>query len=279
MDPQQANGATTASPQLPEIITLHGVSYSVKDTPELIDLIKAAGVRERAKLYSVIEGLKRDIAYLKGVEVVPDQPALSPENLADAIRKVVREEIAPLSEAQKRAQAESVDAYRARKIKENEGRCIPDYVTGKTVEEIDASLAKSIEVRASFPSPNTVHRPAGALPIVDGAILQQMNDLNNSGGVAPADNGDRFDAEGRLIRGNTSAPLPGATTTQTAPIVANKPAAAAPAASSPAPLPQTPVLSLNGMPDVKKMTQKEYAAKRDDLMSQLQQAVESGAPI
>ena len=57
---------------IPESITINGVTYSVKDTPELQQFIQSVAKVEKAKLYSQFESMKRQIDALGKVQVLPE---------------------------------------------------------------------------------------------------------------------------------------------------------------------------------------------------------------
>ena len=54
---------------IPESITINGVTYAVKDTPELQQFIQEVAKVEKSKLYTQFENLKAQIANLGRVKV------------------------------------------------------------------------------------------------------------------------------------------------------------------------------------------------------------------
>ena len=54
---------------IPESITINGVTYTVKDTPELQQFIQEVAKVEKSKLYTQFENLKSQIANLGKVRV------------------------------------------------------------------------------------------------------------------------------------------------------------------------------------------------------------------
>lgn len=61
------------TPSIPESITINGVTYLVKETPELQQFIQAIAKVEKSKLYSQMETLKTQIQNLGNVEITPDK--------------------------------------------------------------------------------------------------------------------------------------------------------------------------------------------------------------
>ena len=61
------------TPSIPESITINGVTYLVKDTPELQQFIQSIAKVEKSKLYSQMENLRTQIQNLGNVEITPEQ--------------------------------------------------------------------------------------------------------------------------------------------------------------------------------------------------------------
>lgn len=150
---------------IPESITIGDTVYNVKDTPALQQLIQAVSKVEKTKLYSRYDDLKKQVDNLQNVKVEPSDTAslldslkgvvLTKEDLQEYLPKAITEVVQPLLQATARQNKESLDAYRDKLIKDNLATCIPDLVIGNTKEELDAALAKSIELRAKYPSPSS----------------------------------------------------------------------------------------------------------------------------
>lgn len=170
---------------IPESITINGVTYLVKDSPELQQFIQKVAKVEKAKLYTQFENLKAQIANLGKVKVVPDPtPAfdvdalveklkdvfVSKEDLNGSLRETVLEVVQPVLVATEQERKNELMQYREKLINENIATCIPEMVKGETKEELDASLQESIRIRASYPSPSSVHHMG---PVVDPLIRQQ----------------------------------------------------------------------------------------------------------
>ena len=57
---------------IPESVTINGITYVVRDTPELQKFMQAVSKVEKNKLYSQFESLKNQLEDLRKVQVVPD---------------------------------------------------------------------------------------------------------------------------------------------------------------------------------------------------------------
>ena len=244
---------------IPESITIGGVTYSVKDTPELQSFIQAVSKVEKTKLYSQFEALRTEISNLKGVQV-ETSPATGALNIEELLSKlegkfvtredlkqnlsdVVKEVVQPVLDATQRNMQNELDAYRQKLITENAGTCIPELVKGNSREELDASLAESIRLRAAYPSPVAV--PGAQGPVKDPLLAAQAQQMNNGG--TPQ---------------NT--PTPGVATTPAAP------APQAPQAPMPA-VPHRPSPDAGSTTaGVKTMSMEEFAGKRNALLAELQ---------
>lgn len=238
---------------LPESVTINGVTYVVKDTPELLQFVQEVAKVEKTKLYSKFESLQNQIKALSGVQVVNPQTDgtdfkayleemkknfVSKEDLKNSLSETVKEVVKPLLQSNENLEAIRLREYRERVIKENEATCIPDLVTGNSTEEIDASLARSIEIRQKYFSPAQVVG-APQPKVVDPLIQAQMAAQQQ--------------------------PTP-------------TPAAPAPQPKTPAPqfAPQAPVAPASEPSPTKQMSMAEFAAQREQLLSQLQQTYGQG---
>lgn len=242
---------------IPESITLNGVTYPVKDTPELQQFIQDVAKVERTKLYSQMESLRNQIQQLNNVQVVPesnqpfDSKALIAElknifvtadTLKETIAASVKEVVQPVLDATKRNEQNELEAYREKLIRENEATCIPDLVSGTTREELDANLKKSIEIRAKYATPAPSYKG-------DPTLQSQANQQ-----TPPA--GPSSQAQGTAPQ---NPPTPSAPQTQAVP-----------------PQPQTPSVPMrpapdpsNGAPNVKQMSMQEFARQREQLEANL----------
>lgn len=161
---------------IPKSVTLGGVTYQIGETPELQQLVQSVASVEKSKLYSKFEGLKKQIEDLQHVQVVPEgsQQPLDTKGLIDAIKSELgsqfvtkddlknglQEVVQPLLNSTKEAKEKEIANYREQLINNNLATCIPELVTGNTKEELDASLKRSIELRAKYPSANVPYTPA-----------------------------------------------------------------------------------------------------------------------
>ena len=151
---------------IPESITLNGVTYSVKDTPELQQFIQSVAKVEKSKLYSQFESLRNQIDNLNRVKVTDGfsvdaivdklkETFVTKETLSEMLPATLKEVVQPLLSASEQSKQDELRMYRERLITENSATCIPDLVVGSTKEELDAALQKSIELRAKYPSPSS----------------------------------------------------------------------------------------------------------------------------
>lgn len=171
---EQTNHSQEVS--IPKSVMLGGVTYSIGETPELQQLIQSVASVEKTKLYSKFDGLKKQIEGLQSAQVVPDvkQPLdtkalietlkaelsgnfVTKEDLKDGLKEVVQ----PLLNSTKEAKEQELATYRDVLINKNLAVCIPELVKGNTKEEMDASLQDSIKLRAKYPSANVPFVPEG----------------------------------------------------------------------------------------------------------------------
>lgn len=153
--------------RLPESVTIGGITYSVKETPELQQFIQNVAKVEKSKLYTQMENLRSQIASLNGVEVVGSNSNvdtnsiiealkgsfISKDDLKDTLPNIIKEVVQPILSATEETHKNEIKEYREKLINENLDKCIPDLVKGDTKEELDASLAESIRLRGQYPAP------------------------------------------------------------------------------------------------------------------------------
>lgn len=232
---------------IPESLTINGVTYTVKDTPELQQFVQKVSKVEKSKLYTQFENLKNQINNLNGVQVTNEQPTTDIDAIVaklqntfvtkDTLKDTISEVVSPLLKTAEQSRRDELSAYREKLINENAATCIPELVKGETKEELDNSLQESIRLRANYPSPSSV--AASNQPVVDPLIRNQAA------------------ATGAPI--NPPTPQVAPTTAPTAPI--------APAIPS---IPNRPSPEVTGAPNVKKMSMGEFAAQRESLRQQLE---------
>lgn len=225
---------------IPESVTIGGVTYAVKDTPELQQFIQEISKVEKSKLYSQFETLKAQIASLQGVSVVPEQKQdfetafaelkksfMTKEDFKEMLPGIVKEVVKPVLDATEQNKENELKQYREKLIAENSDKCFPELVKGSTKQELDKSLQDSIALRTKYPTnaptPTNVKDP----------LLQQQQ------------------AAQQAVQTQTP------TQTQ-APNVPNAPAA-----------PSRPTPPATAIPNVKQMTMKEFAQQRDSLRAKL----------
>lgn len=181
---------------IPESITINGVTYLVKETPELQQFIQSVAKVEKTKLYSKFEDLKTQISNLGNVKVEStptlDMDALieklqgtfvTKEDFKENLPSIVKEVVQPVLNATEQTRKNELEQYRDKIISENAATCIPDLVKGETKEELDASLKESIRLRAAYPSPNTEHKTEGK--VVDPVIQAQASKMGASATPTP----------------------------------------------------------------------------------------------
>lgn len=177
--------------RIPESLILGGVTYAVKDHPELREFISSVAQVEKQKLYSTFESMREQIKELSAV-VVTEKPSAPLDfkeqlqqmkteimsELVPELRSVIAEVVQPVLQHTAEAQKETLASYRDKLIQDNIAVCIPDLVKGDSKEALDASLAESIRLRAAYPSANGLYQtPPPQGPIVDPLIQKQMKEL------------------------------------------------------------------------------------------------------
>ena len=123
---------------IPESITINGVTYSVKDTPELQQFIQSVAKVEKAKLYSQFESMKRQIDALGKVQVLPETSTVQEmleqvkstlkEDLRNELPSLLKEVVQPVLTATEQSRLNEIEAFKEKLLKENEGACFPELV-------------------------------------------------------------------------------------------------------------------------------------------------------
>lgn len=174
---------------IPESITIGGVTYAVKDTPELQQFIQEVAKVEKSKLYTQFENLKSQIQNLGrtrvennglDIEAVVEKMKgtfVTKEDFRTILPDVLKEVVQPVLNATEENRKNELKEYRDKLISENIATCIPELVTGETKEELDAALQRSIQLRASYPTPSSV-RTEGQ-PVRDPLIEKQMTEMGD----------------------------------------------------------------------------------------------------
>lgn len=237
---------TKNTPSIPESITISGVTYVVKDTPEIQQFMQEVAKVEKSKLYSQFESLRQQIQSLQGVQIT-DQPQpfnaeqlieqlkgtfVTADSLKETLSATIKEVVQPVLDAtQKNAQNE-LDAYREKLISENEATCIPELVKGNTKEELDEALKESIRLRAAYPA-------VPAAPYTGDPNIQRQQQQSSA-------------------QNNSPTPPPA-------------PTAQAPQIPTPPPAPQRQSPDANQhQPSAKQMSMAEFAKNRDAMKAQLE---------
>lgn len=235
---------------IPESITINGVTYVVKDTPELLNFMQTVAKVEKNKLYSQFETLKEQIAKLGNVQVIGGEDNkvdidsiveklkgtfVTKQDLQETLKGTVEEVVRPVLQATQKQQEDEIAQYRQKLINDNIATCIPELVQGKTKEELDAALKHSIELRAAYPTPSTAH--LGDKQVHDPLVQAQFKTLNDGGTPTPPQSGQQAPA---------NPPMP----------------PAAPRRPSPE--------AGEGGSNVKQMSMSEFANQRENLLRNLQ---------
>lgn len=233
---------------IPESITINGVTYTVKDTPELQQFIQEVAKVEKSKLYTQFENLKSQIANLGKVQVTDNLDTdtiveklkgtfITKEDFQEMLPGVLKEVVQPVLAATEQNRKNELAQYREKLISENIATCIPELVKGETKEELDATLQESIRLRAAYPTPSTAHIDPNK-PVTDPLIAKQRKEMGVSSVQTP--------------------------TPQAAP--------APTAASAPIPpvAPRRPSPEVSGPQNVKQMPMGEFEKQREALKQQLE---------
>ena len=233
---------------IPESITINGVTYTVKDTPELQQFIQEVAKVEKSKLYTQFENLKSQIANLGKVRVTGNLDVdtiveklkgtfVTKEDFQEMLPGVLKEVVQPVLTATEQNRKNELEQYREKIISENIATCIPELVKGETKEELDASLQESIRIRAAYPTPST----AGIDPtkhVTDPLIQKQAQEMGGQPSQIP--------------------------TPQAAPAPTAAPTPVPPAA------PRRPSPEVSGPQNVKQMPMSEFEKQRETLRQQLE---------
>jgi len=185
--------------KIPESITINGVTYAVKDTPELQSFIQEVAKVEKSKLYTQFEALKAQIKNLQDVQVIADPNAealitkmkdlfVTKDDFKQSLSETIKDAVKPLIDTDTKNRKDTLDQYRESLIKMNLGTCIPELVVGETKEEIDAALKRSIELRSKYPSP--VAQPNGK--VTDPLLQQQAHEQTPTPPAQPAPQGQQM---------------------------------------------------------------------------------------
>ncbi len=237
---------------IPESITINGITYLVKETPELQQFIQSVAKVEKSKLYTQFENLKTQINNLSKVrveETPTDIDAIveklrgtfvTKEDFKEVLPGVIKEVVQPVLTATEQTRKNELQQYRDKIIQENSATCIPDLVKGNTKEELDASLQESIRIRSSYPSPNTEHN-SGEGKVSDPVIVQQAKESGVS-----------------------------LTPTQETPQAMQTP-------TTPPPAPRIPAPEAGEQAGVKSMTMKEFGERRESLLQNLENMYGGGS--
>lgn len=186
-DPRQ-----TQRIELPRTITLGGIEYSINDTPELNNLLnlvrRDTSTVEKAKLYNHIEQMKQKMEVLQNAQIIDpstgnaiDEGKINTlietkmEGLINQFKGIVQ----PLVDANNKTEAQTIEQYREKLIRENAGKVVPEMVVGNSVEELDKALVAGM---AAFES---VRRTFGVQTQEEILAEQRANNNTNPGQGAP----------------------------------------------------------------------------------------------
>lgn len=241
------------TPSIPESITINGVTYLVKETPELQQFIQSIAKVEKSKLYSQMEALKTQIQNLGNVEITPDKSTefdvnslveklkdtfVTSDSLKETLSNTIKEVVQPVLDATHRNEQNELKEYREKLINENAATCIPELVKGNTKDELDAALKESIRLRSAYPAPGTQTPQYNGDPNLQKQIEQQQ-----------------FQAQPTPTPASTPAPQP----------------------QNPNPAPQAPAAPRFPAPDAyqqgnspRQMSMAEFAKQRDALRANLE---------
>lgn len=234
---------------IPESITISGVTYTVKDTPELQQFIQEVAKVEKSKLYTQFENLKSQIANLGRVKPVGSDldvdaiveklkgTFITKEDFQEMLPGVLKEVVQPVLTATEQNRQDELKQYREAIISENIATCIPELVKGETKEELDASLKESIRIRATYPTPSTV----GIDPtkhVTDPLIQKQLEEMGGQPTQTPTS---------QAVPAPTAAPTP-----------------------IPPAAPRRPSPEVSGPQNVKQMPMSEFEKQREVLKQQLE---------
>ena len=237
---------------IPESVTINGVTYAVKDTPELQKFIQEVAKVEKSKLYTQFENLKSQIANLGKVQITDDKDFdvntiveklkstfVTKEDFKEMLPGIVKEVVQPVLIATEQNRKNELEQYRENLIRENLSTCIPELVKGETKEELDQSLKESIRLRASYPTPSTANIDH-TKHVTDPLIKSQMKEFKED-----------------------SAPY-------SLPQSSAAPQSVKDTSSAPPSAPRRPSPEVTGRSYVKQMPMSEFTKQRDNLKAQLE---------
>lgn len=236
---------------IPESITIGGVTYAVKDTPELQKFIQEVAKVEKSKLYTQFENLKSQIANLSKVKPVGSSldvdtiveklkgTFVTKEDFQEMLPGVLKEVVQPVLTATEQNRQDELKQYREKIISENIATCIPELVKGETKKELDASLQESIRIRTSYPTISTAHIDS-TKPVKDPLVEKQMQEYGEQSQFTPTPRGGEPTQQPAAL-----APMPPATPRRTSPEV-------------------------SGPQNVKQMPMSEFEKQRESLKQQLE---------
>lgn len=238
--------STQPTYKAPEALTIGGITYRTSDNPDLqafvSNIIAGTAQNEKTKLYAKIELLNSRVAEMEASE---KQIMLALENAKknnapaidyDRIGEIVKSSlsvietnlsskvgnlISPVVASIEKQEVKDLESYRTQLLRENDGKCMPELVSGTTKESIDASMKLSKEMFDKY-------KPVTATATTDAQVQTT------------------------------------ATTTQ--PVVETKEVV------TPAPFTVPPVTNTPGqgqLPDIKNMSQDEFAKNREELRAKL----------
>ena len=113
---------------IPESITIGGISYVVRDTPELLKFMQAVAKVEKNKMYTQFELLRKQINQLSKtpVSTTPlDATSLIAELKESFVTKedlanTVKEALQPVISYNQQTQQETLETFREKLLKEND---------------------------------------------------------------------------------------------------------------------------------------------------------------
>lgn len=155
--------STTVENNVSTVIEIDGKSVDLSTIPAFQTMIAKinaqAAQQEKSKVQSQIEKLKKGIETLSKVEIKEENPstfdpATFKTEMLGEVRTLFEQMISPVLQSATNAEAYTIEAYRNKLIQENQDKCIPELVVGKTREELDAALTASIQVFEKYAAKN-----------------------------------------------------------------------------------------------------------------------------
>lgn len=245
--------STQPTYKAPEALTIGGITYRTSDNPDLqafvSNIIAGTAQNEKTKLYAKIELLNSRVAEMEASE---KQIMLALENAKknnvpaidyDRIGEIVKSSlsvietnlsskvgslISPVVASIEKQEVKDLESYRTQLLRENDGKCMPELVSGTTKESIDASMKLSKEMFDKY-------KPVTATATTETPVQ------------------------------TTTAPVQ-TTATTTQPVVETK-EVVTPAPFTVPPVTNTPAQGT--LPDIKNMSQDEFAKNRKELHAKL----------